>query len=409
MTNKALSVLKGCISHIQLKLSDFSKGDLDPGKIITERFTERTPPHNINERLALLPGNHFDLVNPVCPLCGSNHVTKQEYYERNPILGEFGPQKIYLRRYLCKKCNKKFITPFDSVVDPKHRYASVFKDGAAAVVGIGYRSLRKTAEELRIFLGTSPSHQTIDRWMKSSMDVNEISIENKIPSYSGYYCYDEEYIRIYGQKCYRLTLYDSVFNIPVSEEISTNLKYNTIFSFLKRSLQGKPLYAITTDHVRMYKSIIDKLGALHQLCIFHFFKLIGDDVYDTLKSEETLYRDKIRLCMYFTDIKNVFRVYDEDIAIEMFEMLLDDFDAIPSVLQKCIRKKIIPDFDRLIAFMQDGLIARTSNQCENYYRQTDPGEIKHKYRTPRGILAYLARKMEYWTAKFGPVLEHHVM
>ncbi|CAD7766816.1 MAG: hypothetical protein DNFNHJIP_00216 [Candidatus Argoarchaeum ethanivorans] len=175
-------------------------------------------------------------------------------------------------------------------------------------------------------------------------------------------------------------MYDSVLNIPVSEEISNNLKHNTIFSFLKRSLHGKPLYAITTDHVRMYKSIIDKLGALHQLCIFHFFKLIGDDVYSILKSKEVLYRDKIRLCMYLTDIKNVFRVYDEEIAIELFETLLDDFDAIPSVLQKCITEKIIPDFDRLIAFMQDGLIARTSNQCENYYRQTDPGEIKHKYK-----------------------------
>ena len=125
MSNKALSVLKGRISHIQLKLSDFSKGDLEPGKIITERFTERTRPHNINERLILLPGNHFDLVNPVCPFCGSNHVIKQEYYERNPILGEFGPQKIYLKRYLCKKCRKKFITPFDSVIKPKHRTYSI--------------------------------------------------------------------------------------------------------------------------------------------------------------------------------------------------------------------------------------------------------------------------------------------
>ncbi len=200
-----------------------------------------------------------------------------------------------------------------------------------------------------------------------------------------------------------------MLKIPVTEEISNNLKYDTIFSFLKRSLQGKPLYAITTDHVRIYKSMIDKLGALHQLCIFHFFKLIEDDVYDILKSEEILYRDKIRLCMYFTDIKNVFRVYGEETAIELFETLLDDFDVIPSVLQKYIMEKIIPDFGRLIAFMQDGLVARTSNQCENYYRQTDPGGIKHKYRTRPGILAYLSRKMEYLTAKFGPVPEHHVM
>ena len=76
---------------------DFAKGDPEPDKIITERFTERTRPHNINERLILLPGNHFDLVNPVCPFCGSNHVIKQEYYERNPILGEFGPR---LSRYV---------------------------------------------------------------------------------------------------------------------------------------------------------------------------------------------------------------------------------------------------------------------------------------------------------------------
>ncbi len=69
--------------------------------------------------------------------------------------------------------------------------------------------------------------------------------------------------------------------------------------------------------------------------------------------------------MYFTDIKNLFRVYDEEIAIEMFETLLDDFGVIPSVLQRYIMEKIIPDFDRLIASMRDGFIARTSNQCEN--------------------------------------------
>ena len=98
MINKALHILKGFISHIQLKLSDFLKGDLEPGKIIPERFNERTQPHNINEGLALLSRNHFDLVNPVCPFCESNHVIKQEYYEWNPILGEFGTQKIYLSR-----------------------------------------------------------------------------------------------------------------------------------------------------------------------------------------------------------------------------------------------------------------------------------------------------------------------
>jgi len=69
MTNKALSALKGCISHIQLKLSDFSKGDPEPDKIIKERCTERTRPHTINERRVLLPENHIEIVNPVGPFC----------------------------------------------------------------------------------------------------------------------------------------------------------------------------------------------------------------------------------------------------------------------------------------------------------------------------------------------------
>ena len=129
------------------------KGDPEPDKIITERFTEKTRPHNINERLILLPGNHFDLVNPVFPFCGSNHVIKQEYYERNPILGEFGPQKIYLKRYLCKKCRKRFITPFDSVIKPKHRYASVFKDGAAAIREYRVSFMEKNSRRTPYILG----------------------------------------------------------------------------------------------------------------------------------------------------------------------------------------------------------------------------------------------------------------
>ena len=65
--------------------------------------------------------------------------------------------------------------------------------------------------------------------------------------------------------------------------------------------------------------------------------------------------------MYFTDIKNVFRVYDEEIAMEQFETLLNDFDAIPSVLQKRIIEKIIPDSGRLTC-VYAGWFDRTDRQ-----------------------------------------------
>jgi hypothetical protein len=160
-------------------------------------------------------------------------------------------------------------------------------------------------------------------------------------------------------------------------------------------LEEKTLFAITTDHRREYKTIIDDLGAVHQLCIFHLSKMIGEDVYAVLMSKKASCRDKIKLCLYFTDIKNIFRTYDENVAIERLEKLLDEYDDIPRVLHGYIRKKILPDFDRLTLFMRDGFVSKTTNPVENYYRQTDPDQIKKKYKTSQGMLSYLARKMEY--------------
>ena len=403
MPESLLSALKNCIGSIQLKLSDFFGGEPSIDKVLTERFIQKEMPYRVNKVLILLANNHFELVNPVCPVCGSYQVTKQEYRRRTPILGEFGAQKVYLRRYLCTKCGKKFTTPLDSVVERNHRYASVFKDKVAKLTKTGYRSLRKLKEDLFTFFGIAPSHQSIQNWL--GID-NVKTIKNQISNYSGYYCYDEQYIKIDGKRKYRLALFDSLLNIPVSEEIARDRAYKTVYGFLKEALEDKPLFAITTDHRREYKTIIDNLGAVHQLCIFHLFKMIGTDVYDALRSKKASYRDKIKLCLYFTDIKNIFRTYDENVAIKRLEKLLDEYDDIPRVLRGYIRKKILPDFERLTQFMRDGLVPRTTNPVENYYRQTDPDQIKKKYKTSQGILSYLARKMEYWTVKLGRCIQH---
>jgi hypothetical protein len=63
-------------------------------------------------------------------------------------------------------------------------------------------------------------------------------------------------------------------------------------------------------------------------------------------------------------------------------------------------RQILPDFERLTLFMRDGLVSKTTNPVENYYRQTDPESTKKMYRTRRGVLSYHAQKMAYWTVKF---------
>jgi len=201
MPESLLSALKNCIGFIQLKLSDFFGGEPSIDRVLTERFTHMEKPYRVNKGLILLANNHFELVNPVCPVCGSYQVTKQEYRRRTPILGEFGAQKVYLRRYRCIKCRKKFTTPLDSVVERNHRYVA-------------------------------PSHQSIKNWL--GIDDGK-RIKSQIANYSGYYCYDEQYIEIGGRKKYRLTLFDSILNIPVSEEIAENSAYKMVYG------PGKPI------------------------------------------------------------------------------------------------------------------------------------------------------------------------
>jgi len=107
MTNQIIPTLKYCIGPIQLKLSGSGVDGPIFEKALAERFQSTKIHRNVNNSLNLPADNHFEYVKAICPYCESKNVNKQEYRERTPIIGESGPQKIYLRRYLCKSCNKK--------------------------------------------------------------------------------------------------------------------------------------------------------------------------------------------------------------------------------------------------------------------------------------------------------------
>ncbi|MBW4256416.1 transposase [Methanobacterium sp. YSL] len=398
MPNEIITTLSSSIASMQLNLFDFVVEKPKFDEVLTRRFQRSEITRNVNKNLNLLSNNHFEYLNPICPNCNSNHVIKQEYHERNPILADSGPQKIYLRRYKCKSCSKKFTTSLDSVIKPHHRYVNIYSDKLESLIQTGYRSLRKLGEDFQTFFGNSPSHTTIKKWQTIEVEKR---ITNTITLYSGYYAYDEQYIRLNGKRHYRLTLYDTILNIPIAEEIAPKRTTETIKRFIEESTKNQPLIAITTDHFRRYKRIMDKISVKHQLCIFHLFKMIGNSVHKILKSKNVSKREKITLCLYFTDIKNIFRTYNEETSINRLETLLDKFKDIPKVLQRYLTKKILPDFQRLTHFMRSPFIQRTSNKVENYYRQTDPNQIKKIYKTIKGILSYLNQKMKKWTAKHG--------
>lgn len=396
MTSEIITTLNSSIDSIQLKLSDFSKEKFDFEEILKERLNSPKTPRNMNQNLNLLENNHFDYVNPVCPYCNSHKVIKQEYRARNPILAEFGQQTIYQRRYKCKVCGKKFTTSLDSVIKPRHHYADKCSDITKHLVQTAVRSVRKIAEDFYTFCGYLPSHTTVQKWLQTGVKNRVI---NESASYSGYYTYDEQYIKIEGVKYYRLTLYDFLENIPIAEETGLKLNKKIIYKFIKEVTDNHRFYSLTTDHVKEYKTITDEFGVIHQQCIFHLYKMIGKPVYKILKDKKVDKQDKMRLILYFTEIKNIFLTFNEKTATQRLETLLDKYEDIPKVLQRFITKKIIPDWQRLTQFMRHPFIPRTSNPSENYFRQTDPEQIKKKYKTTEGFLNYTKLKMQYWTKK----------
>ncbi|MEN4006584.1 MAG: hypothetical protein PQ975_00380 [Methanobacterium sp.] len=144
MFNSIIPTLKFCIDSIQLNLFDFGVEKPDFENVLTRRFQSIESPRNVNQALNLLADNHFEYISPACPKCESKHVIRQGYQERNPILGEFGSQKIYMQKYKCKTCDKKFVTQLNSVIKPHHRYVNVFV--ALKIYDFGAPKIRRIFE-----------------------------------------------------------------------------------------------------------------------------------------------------------------------------------------------------------------------------------------------------------------------
>lgn len=80
-----------------------------------------------------------------------------------------------------------------------------------------YCSLRHLKKIFKSIYGHSPSHQTIYDWIK---DPKSKSTNSNKSNRSGYHCYDGQYLKIDGNRFYRLSMYDSIIDNIVLEDIS---------------------------------------------------------------------------------------------------------------------------------------------------------------------------------------------
>ena len=100
------------------------------------------------------------------------------------------------------------------LIGKNKQFLQEIMDKIPEIMKIECQSLRKISKYFEIFFGIRVSHQTIKNWSNKN---HKETINNEEFEYSGYYLYDEQFLRLNGVRHYRLTLFDAILNVPVSE------------------------------------------------------------------------------------------------------------------------------------------------------------------------------------------------
>jgi len=380
------------IKFIQLKLNEFSDFDY----VLEKRTHSSISSNNGVQDVIIKDDDYYEYDSPVCPECGSNKIIKQGNRSRIVNFPNSYKHEIFLKKYQCTNCGKYFQTELNGLLDKFKNYTNDFKDNVHEILKKGHQKCRNLTHIFDILWESAPSHQTMKNWIKRGENKR---IKNNIGIFSGYYAYDEEYLSLSGKKAYRLTLFDSIFNYPVTEQISYNLKSETIKEFLEYSLENIPVECISTDLMPKYKNIMDEIDVNHQLCIFHFMQAVTKIREKELKKylDDEVEQERIR--KECSDLQDIFRAKNLNECINWYILFLDHLTPDREYIYTFVEKNVKKNFLNLIQHYFDPLQERTNNKIETYFKQTDPDDIKKKYKTASGLLDFLYIKMEYMTEK----------
>lgn len=165
-------------------------------------------------------------------------------------------------------------------------------------------SLETIQDIVTITFGKRPSTQRINGWTvaangvsdefrdRKATDYGEF-VTNYLPTYSGAYTYDEQYIEVDYGRAYRPTLFDPLMKVPVAEMTVGRFTKEVVTEFLTTALADKPIFTVMTDGRADYAEIVEEtLGELvsdegaveHHRVVFHFLANIDDALERELES-----------------------------------------------------------------------------------------------------------------------------
>lgn len=398
-----INLLRTKIRSIQTNLKDFVNGK----------------PFNREEKLRelgfmidgpteiIINEDSLSIPDPTCPDCKSHNVVKDG---KNPKKIPGTKKSINKQRYKCNNCGKKFTINLKHTKNGKHHFAAI-KAFAAFIRCASAKtstSLRGVKGLLMDFFSYPFSHESVRNSVSALIPKIRESLSEIVGS--GYYSYDEQWVKINGKWKFRQTLVDYQQNLILNEKVVGTIDKETVLGFFVETLNQSPITSITTDGENSYPEAIKELARIkeasikHQKCTFHSQKELTKVISILKKSERKKYKklkSQIRL-IFSLDNPETMKICFQELGMELelfVTSLLEKeekitvarkiFDSIyvlrnnyPKDIAKYI-EGVNKKWENLTYFYLDPKISKTSNPNENIYSYSSG--TKRRFKTMKGI------------------------
>jgi len=348
---------------------------------LLEEQSSRDPAH---PPLSVADDGRVSYIEPKCPECGSSRKKRNGTQPRTLKCFFHVALDLRLQKYKCLACGKAYKVELEHIVPRYGHYTRDVKGLAIGYSGGRALSLEESVELTEQVAGVHPSRETVRLWMSREAERVRATMSVRKADWSGIYSYDEQHVKISGERRYRCLVYDVILKEPVGEMIVPTLDKKTLRRFLRRTLGGKPVRTMVTDGLELYESLIKELfpEASHQVCVIHaMYNAMGD-----FREAAGLGRDSSRplpeaLEKLYGEIWDVF-LGSENVteAEEKFHAVYRSrFDHEPKVRHRI--ELMAEKFPLLTEYLVNPDVPMTNNPSEAYFQRTHPSDIKKKFRT----------------------------
>jgi hypothetical protein len=194
-----------------------------------EKKREKRRELSLNKNVYMKDEMTYAYKYPFCKKCFSRDVNEYGY---NPkmLIDEYGTEHdILVQRYVCKTCGKLSHVEFPGEYGLYCNFSNKTKNKSVKNMELDRVSLRNTSKMHKNFNNIQISHETV---RKSGLILDETYFACNIDELSGYYGYDEQWVKINGEKWkYRYVLFDLIHDLPIAEALYDDMKTSTIKEF----------------------------------------------------------------------------------------------------------------------------------------------------------------------------------